>query len=321
MKRLGVIVALVFCSVDALAYEPPRYLPPSYPVFVPPVRQVSPYVYARPGMPAFIPQYGYVPVYAAPTRPRLATPRDSGVEQQRDPKTRADTKPARVVEEPRKEPVRSNASRQAFLDMLLPIVERENARLRDLRAELKDIVARFERGNATEVEREQLLNMARRFRVQGNVLGDEQARRDLLIRVDIIPAALALAQAANESAWGTSRFAREGNNLFGIWTYDQSKGIVPKRRPEGARYLVRKFDSLDESVRYYLHTLNSHPAYQALRAVRAKARLQGNQPTAMALAGGLEKYSAKGELYVKLIRQLITQYQLAALEAKRPYAG
>jgi Bax protein len=84
---------------------------------------------------------------------------------------------------------------------------------------------------------------------------------------------------------------------------------------------VRKFDSFDASVRYYLFTLNSHPAYQALRDARAQARAQGAEPAAMDLAAGLVKYSGKGELYVKLIRQLITQYQLAALAVEKRKAG
>jgi Bax protein len=207
--------------------------------------------------------------------------------------------------------------------MLLPIVERENDRLRGLRSDVKRLLTDLESGRATDAQRQHLLALARRYRVNGKILEEAEARRDLLTRIDTIPSALALAlaQAANESAWGSSRFAREGNNLFGIWTYDESKGMVPKGRPQGAKYLVRKFENYDASVRYYLHTLNSHPAYQPLRDARAQARSQGKQPEATKLAAGLVRYSAKGELYVKLIRQLIARYQLAGLVAENRRAG
>ena len=163
----------------------------------------------------------------------------------------------------------------------------------------------------------ELRHLARRYRVSGDPVKDPRARDALLRRVDVIPVSLVLAQAANESAWGTSRFAREGNNLFGIWTWDESKGIVPKKRAPGHRHLVRRFDSIQESVRYYLHNLNSHPAYTQLRILRAHAREQGRPLRGSELAAGLTRYSARGEEYVRLIRQLIQRYDLASLVARR----
>lgn len=203
--------------------------------------------------------------------------------------------------------------KQAFLDRLAPIVQQENDRLESLRRELQNLYLRLQVEQLDEAGVKRLRQLAARYRVEGNVLKHPRARRDLLERVDVIPLELALAQAVNESAWGTSRFAREGNNLFGIWTYDKDKGIVPKNRPKGAKHLVRRFDSFNESVRYYLHTLNSHPAYAELRRLRAESRSQGEVADGLVLAGGLTRYSAKGERYVALIRELIRRYPLAEL--------
>ncbi len=89
---------------------------------------------------------------------------------------------------------------------------------------------------------------------------------------------------------------------------------MPKKRSPGKKHLVRKFEDLNASVRYYLHTLNSHPAYEKLRRIRAEARRNGESPEALRLAEGLEKYSAKGKLYVRLIQEMIENNQLAAYD-------
>lgn len=322
MKRLAPLFALLSFSATALAYQPPGYFPVPYPYFAPPPYPVQPYGYPQPVVPIPLPprgsRAGYpmfpypATVYQRPAAP-VATVSEDKAEKEAMAPGKVEARPEPRPVEPVTKPAPSASEAQAaFLEMLRPIVMRENARLRGLRLQVKELVAKLERDEAGDADRKRLTELANRYRVKGKILVEPRARKDLLSRIDTIPPALALAQAANESAWGTSRFAREGNNLFGIWTYDESKGIVPKGRPEGARHLVRRFDSFDESVRYYLHTLNSHPAYQPLRDTRAAARAQGNRVTAIALAGGLEKYSAKGELYVRLIRQLITSYRLAS---------
>lgn len=208
--------------------------------------------------------------------------------------------------------------KQRFLDILTPLVLLENERLATLRQEAAALVQRLEDGlTLTAADERRLRDLAERYRVDGDPLDDPAARADLLARIDTIPVSLALAQAANESAWGSSRFAREARNLFGIWTYDESKGIVPKRRSAGKKHLVRRFDSLGDSVRYYMHTLNSHPAYAELRERRARLRAKGEEPSGMALSDGLEKYSAKGREYVRMIKDMIEDNRLGALENAR----
>lgn len=208
--------------------------------------------------------------------------------------------------------------KRRFLEILTPLVLLENERLTGLRQEVTGLVERMAAGGELDAAAgRRLTELARRYRVDGDPLEEPAARAALLARVDTIPVSLALAQAANESAWGSSRFAREARNLFGIWTYDASKGIVPRRRGAGKKHLVRRFDSLGDSVRYYMHTLNSHPAYAGLRERRAGLRDEGEEPSGMALSEGLEKYSAKGREYVRMIKDMIEDNRLGALENAR----
>ena len=211
--------------------------------------------------------------------------------------------------------------KKRFLEGLIPLIRQENERILTLRSELGRLLARLDAGQTvSERESQRLEKLARHYRVEGNVLKQSEARSELLDRIDIIPVSLALAQAATESAWGKSRFAREANNLFGIWTYDESKGLVPKRREAGKTHLVRKFDSRGESVRYYMHNLNTHPAYKALRRIRAEHRRRGESLDGMDLAEGLERYSAKGREYIEMIQRMIKQNSLALLDGGKQSA-
>ncbi len=130
------------------------------------------------------------------------------------------------------------------------------------------------------------------------------ARADLLIRrVDVLPISLVLAQGAIESSWGRSRFARQGNNLFGIWTWG-GKGIIPTRREEGKTHMVKSYDSILDSVRGYLLTINRLAAYQPLREIRQ----QTSDP--LALAAGLHSYSERQEAYVLDVQEMIRRNKL-----------
>lgn len=132
----------------------------------------------------------------------------------------------------------------------------------------------------------------------------------LLRRLDVVPADLALAQGAIESAWGTSRFASEGNNYFGHWCFQKGCGMVPRKRPEGAVHEVRVFDSPTASVARYMQNLNSHPAYVRFRKIRENLRRADEPLSGLELAAGLGGYSALGDTYVHRVRQLIRQNEL-----------
>ncbi len=209
-----------------------------------------------------------------------------------------------------------SAKKRAFVANLLPHIEDENRRLTVLRARVASRLNRLEAGAALDTaEQQELRRLAERYRVAGDPLEQAEARAELLRKIDIIPASLALAQAVNESAWGESRFAREANNLFGIWTYDEARGLKPQRREQGKTHLVRIFEDVGESVHYYMHNLNSHPAYAALRGIREQLRDADRDIDGHELAAGLEKYSARGQIYIELIRDLIEQNEWASLDA------
>lgn len=317
-------VSLLLAAQTGWAFSPyypqPRY---AHPPGVAPV-----YGYPR-AAPIGYPRYDYraaPPVYYPQTQPGRVAPQHRPVTARPVPATvrteRAGGSPTiddrttpEQLDSKAIDPPGPDDHRAEFLARLRPLVERENARLLALRDELSGLLAAQRSGAAlSEAERKKIRDLARRYRVDGDPLDSAQAAAELLDKVDVVPVSLALAQAANESAWGKSRFAREGNNLFGIWTYDESQGIVPRNRQPGKKHLVRRFDSIADSVRYYIFTLNSHPAYVELRAIRAERRDSGQPLDGHSLADGLTRYSAKGEEYVRLIQAMISRFDLAAFD-------
>ncbi len=138
--------------------------------------------------------------------------------------------------------------------------------------------------------------------------------KELALRVDIIPTSLAIAQAAIESGWGTSRFATEGNALFGQWTKQGRRTMVPGERSAGRTHAVRRFKTLAHSVAAYMRNLNTHRAYGKFRARRAELRAQGRAIDGGALMNYLAAYSQRGPDYVRALRGLIDKSKLAVLD-------
>ena len=182
-----------------------------------------------------------------------------------------------------------------FFNYLRPLIAAENESIKQQRA-LLQLLAKQDALSA--VDETWLRDLSKRYRVKvsGEASFDFQT---LLKRVDTVPPMLAMTQAAIESGWGTSRFARQGNNLFGHWCYTPGCGIVPLRRAAGAGHEVRRFESASQSIRAYLLNLNSNSAYQALRDRRAAFRTAQQPVTASALARTLNHYSERGDAYVK----------------------
>lgn len=201
-----------------------------------------------------------------------------------------------------------------FFLSLLPMVLTENAKVAHQRQTLNQLFSQYKAASRLSPQEQQWLNsLMKEYRFKKNPLINEQNRNQLLSRVDTIPVALVLAQAANESAYGTSRFAQQANNIFGEWTFIPGTGIVPKGRPEGETYEVRKFASLSESIRSYINNLNTHSAYYDLRLTRENMR-QSQQPVrALALAEGLLNYSTRRNAYVSEIQTMIRYNQLSQL--------
>ena len=127
--------------------------------------------------------------------------------------------------------------------------------------------------------------------------------------MDIIPVSIALAQAANESGWGTSRFALEGNALFGQWTWSK-KGISPKNKDPNKSHKILQFQILKASVRAYKNNLNTHRAYQEFREARARLKQENKQVTGLDLTKYLKRYASIGEKYVEILEAIIKNNSL-----------
>jgi Bax protein len=197
-----------------------------------------------------------------------------------------------------------------FLQSVLPLILQINEEILAERRRLAGLEARLQAGlSLDQVERLWLAVMAERY-------GENQID-NLSLRVDIIPPSLALAQAAEETGWGTSRFARQGNAIFGQRTYTKKGDMVPLRRNEGKTHRVKSFNSLLDSVRSYALTLNSHWAYGGFRRTRAAMRNEDKPLDGSVLAGHLLRYSTRGEAYVKTIRVIISGNKLGRLDAAR----
>jgi len=202
--------------------------------------------------------------------------------------------------------------KKEFLDLLRPLVEAKNEQLLRSRARLLKVKADWEDDQQlSDLSQHNLDVMRSKWHVTPEVYPDtERAINILMLRVDAIPSAMVLAQAAVESGWGTSRFAEEGNNLFGHWCYTPGCGLVPKSRVEGATHEVRKFASIEESLSAYFRNINTHNSYRAWRQLRAQVRDQPAQFTALTMVAELGKYSERGQPYIDQLRGLIKRNHL-----------
>ena len=218
--------------------------------------------------------------------------------------------PAAPVQAPDPPPASEKKDKKTrFVEWLLPFILEENERLTTQRQYLWRLINYLNAGYRLDVEAALWLErLAREYKLEKDPISDPDARIELVKRVDAIPPSLALAQAALESAWGQSRFTRIANNLFGIWTYDPGKGVLPLARESGKKHYVRKFSDAGESLRYYMHLLNTQPAYRKLRELRYRQRLRGETLNGPLLAEGLDRYSAKGKDYVDILRNMIRQH-------------
>lgn len=195
-----------------------------------------------------------------------------------------------------------NEKKQAFVDFLLPAITQANQAIMQERQFLISIKPKA----LTSAQRKQLEALAEKYQ-QPRKTGQTKTQwvAALLKKVDKIPPSLALAQAANESAWGTSRFAVEGMNFYGQWCFSVGCGLVPNSRPAGKTYEVRLFENPQQSVEAYMLNLNAFHTYQDLRKIRLKLQEANQQVSGEALAEGLLAYSQRREEYIKEIQAMI----------------
>ncbi len=187
-----------------------------------------------------------------------------------------------------------------FIQIILPLILEENNRIKLDRKKLFSIL---NRSNNSNLEKKWL---NQKFKQYGVVNKDVST---LKVRMDIIPVSLVIAQAAKETGWGTSRFALEGNALFGQWTWS-GEGIKPAGADYNTTHKVMKFKILKSSVRAYQRNLNTHPSYKQFRMARAELRDNKKNLNSLILANYLDKYAETGKEYIKIIKKIINQNNL-----------
>jgi Bax protein len=209
-----------------------------------------------------------------------------------------------------------DARKAVFIRTMLPLVLKVNESILLDRGRLLALRSRVDASKPmTAEENAWLQDLSRRY-------GLDSPDFDLLLkRVDVIPPSIALAQAAEESGWGTSRFAREANAAFGQYTYDDENGLVPERREDGKRHLIRAYDHLLDGVRSYALNLNTHEAYRQFRRQRAEMRAHGQELDGLTLVPALLAYSEGGQAYVDTVETIIRANDLSPFDRARLRGG
>tara|TARA_B100001113_G_scaffold332199_1_gene309070 strand:- start:1036 stop:2112 length:1077 start_codon:yes stop_codon:yes gene_type:complete len=190
--------------------------------------------------------------------------------------------------------------KEFFIQIVLPLILKENNNIRIDRKRLFSII---NKSNNTDLEKKWLDKKYKQYGIPSKDLSI------LKIRMDEIPVSLALAQAAKETGWGTSRFAQEGNALFGQWTWS-GEGLKPKESDKNEGHKVMRFNVLQASVRAYQRNLNTHSTYKEFRQERAKLRDKGQDLDSMILSQFLNKYAETGNQYVEVLQKIIKQNSL-----------
>ena len=187
-----------------------------------------------------------------------------------------------------------------FIQIVLPLIVKEN---NNIRLDRKTLFKIINKSNNTSTEKQWLEKKYKQYGINSRDLST------LKIRMDEIPVSLAIAQAAKETGWGTSRFAQEGNALFGQWTWS-GDGLKPKDAKIGESHKVMKFKVLQASVRAYQRNLNTHSGYKEFRKARAESRDLNKPLDSMELSKYLNKYAETGNQYVEVLQKIIEQNKL-----------
>ena len=196
--------------------------------------------------------------------------------------------------------VNTKKRKEFFIQIVLPLIIKENNIIKKDRRTLFDII---NKSNNTNLELSWLEKKYKQYGIKSKDLSS------LKIRMDEIPVSLAIAQAAKETGWGTSRFAQEGNALFGQWTWS-GEGLKPKDAKEGEDHKVMKFNILQASVRAYQRNLNTHSTYKNFRKARAEFRDSKKPLDSIELSKYLNKYAETGNQYVEILQKIIIQNKL-----------
>ena len=236
----------------------------------------------------------------------MKPPVDTSIKKAPDVKIIPIEKPLHNVKLPKFSKIKDvKEKKRTFFAFIKPAVEKQNNKILSQRNKLLAIKERYLIDpKLTKADKSFLAKLSLKYKskTQFGVLAQIDK---LLLKVDIVPIPLVLAQAANESAWGTSRFARIGLNFFGMWCFEKGCGMVPRSRNEGAFHEVAAFSSVEEAITKYLHNINTNTAYSVFRTIRGQLRLQELPLTPEILATGLLPYSERGTDYVLEITDMI----------------
>ena len=209
-----------------------------------------------------------------------------------------------------------NSNKKEFVKTVLPIIINENQKIivtREFLNDLKIKLQTFKTINNNEISK--LNKIAKKFNIKYSNKHKLDLIEEILANVDIIPNSIALAQAAIESGWGKSRFAKEYNALFGEYTYDQNKGVVPLEREHGDKHLIKSFTSYNNSVSSYFKNINSHNAYKEFRDVRNIMRSKNNFSNISLLLNKLNSY-AEDNNYVSNLHLVIEKNNFNKFDSK-----
>lgn len=209
-----------------------------------------------------------------------------------------------------------------FFSYLLPFIQAENERIANIRRRIQQAqTQKLMQESLCQDDREWLQTLAFRYKLSAKYTPDDNNFYPALLRlVDILPPSMVLAQGALESAWGQSRFARKGNNLFGEWCFGKGCGLVPLKRQSGMYHEVAKFKTVAGSVRGYFRNINTHPAYHKLRLLREKLHYQEFPVYGRDLTKTLTSYSQRGQSYVETIMAIINVNNLSRYDYQLPLA-
>ena len=195
--------------------------------------------------------------------------------------------------------------KEIFLSSILPLVVKSNLDILNDRKILCEAIKNKDNKKKEEIAKKHYIDLSKIEKLMID--------NTLIRKIDIVPISLVMAQAAAESGWGTSRFALEGNALFGQWTWDKSKGIQPKFASD-QKAVVRKFETLSDSVKSYLLNLNTHIAYSSMRAKRNRDCNQEKLISGYELANWMGNYAITRDEYIKLLRLIIKKNNLVSLD-------
>jgi Bax protein len=201
--------------------------------------------------------------------------------------------------------------KETFFNFLQPFIDAKNAEVQAQREVLLGIIHKLDSGTAPDIRDQYFIReLSRVYALPTDDVLDKAYLQRLLWRVDVIPPSLVLAQAASESAWGTSRFAQDGYNFFGQWCFVRGCGFVPSSRRSTASHEVKSFHSIEEAVHAYFMNLNTFPSYQSLRVIRQQLRHKEKPIDGISLSEGLGNYSERGDAYIKELRTMIYRNDL-----------